>query len=67
MQENRMPSTLKDMIDPEHLLRAIENSVANSSGTTHGVTGLRFENYTIIVRRKKGFSWLVECKFNAGG
>jgi hypothetical protein len=60
-------STLNHLVKPEHLLQAIENALAHSGETTHGVTGLRFKKYTILVRQKKGYSWLVECKFKAGG
>ncbi len=57
------PSASKQIIDPQHLLRAIENSMNHSDETTHGVTGITFENYTITVRKRKEFSWSIECKF----
>lgn len=57
------PSTPKQIIDPEHLLRAIENSMKRSDETSHGVTGISFKNYTITVRRRKALSWYIECKF----
>lgn len=62
MKADMTPPALKAMIDPEHLLKAIENSVSHSSDTSHGTTGLHFERYSIIVRRKKGLCWLIECK-----
>jgi len=56
-------STLKGIIDPEHLLQAIENSLEHSGETSHGVTGAVFKRYKIIVRKKSSFSWSVECRF----
>ncbi len=56
-------ATLKDLIDPEHLLQAIDNSLLHSDETAHGVTGLTFRKYTITVRKRKDFSWYIECKF----
>ena len=66
MSEDKRPLILKSMIDPKHLLQAIENSVSHSDETTHGVTGLTFRNYTITVRKRKGLSWYIECKFKRG-
>lgn len=60
--DNR-PPTLKGVINPEHLLQAIENSLEHSNETTHGTTGLTFKGYTITVHKRKGFSWYIECKF----
>jgi hypothetical protein len=57
------PSTPKQIIDPEHLLRAIKNSMNHSHETGHGVTGLSFKNYTITIRKRKDFCWYIECKF----
>lgn len=56
-------SALSRIIDPAHLLQAIENSLQHSGETEHGVTGLTFKNYTITVRRKKNLCWSIECKF----
>ena len=56
-------SKLKGIIDPEHLLQAIENSLEHCDETPHGVTGLTFKRYTITVRRRAGLSWSVECRF----
>jgi hypothetical protein len=66
MNDDKGPSTLKDLIDPEHLLQAIQNSVEHGDETAHGITGLHFKNYTIIVRKRKGFSWYIELKFKRG-
>lgn len=60
------PSTPKQIIDPRHLLSAIENSIKHSDETTHGVTGLSFKDYRITVRKRKEFSWSIECKFKRG-
>ena len=56
---------LVSLVDPLHLLQAIKNSFDHSGETEHGVTGLHFENYTIIVRKKTGFIWSIECKFRS--
>jgi hypothetical protein len=61
MRGDEQTATLKSMIDPEHLLQAIENSLEHSDETAHGVTGLTFERYTITVRKKAGLRWSVEC------
>jgi len=63
MIRDKKPVTLKDLIDPEHLLQAIKNSLNHSGETAHGVTGLVFKRYTITVRKKAGLSWSVECRF----
>jgi hypothetical protein len=63
MREEEQVATLKRMIDPEHLLLAIENSLDHSDETAHGVTGLAFKLYTITVRKKAGLTWSVECRF----
>ena len=63
MDENNKSSALKGIIDPEHLLQAIDNSLQHSDETAHGVTGLSFKRYTITVRKKAGLSWSVECRF----
>jgi hypothetical protein len=63
MKSDNDPSTLKQIIDPHDLLRAIENSVKYSDDTCHGVTGLTFKNYTITVHKRKTFCWHIECKF----
>jgi len=63
--DNR-PLTLKGVINPEHLLQAIENSLEHGDETAHGITGLHFKDYTITVHKRKGFSWLIECKFKRG-
>jgi nucleoid DNA-binding protein len=61
------PISLKGTIQPEHLLKAIENSVAHSDESAHGVTGLHFKNYSIIVHKRKGLCWYIECRLKAGG
>ena len=58
--------TLNGVIDPEHLLQAINNSLEHSDETAHGITGLHFKNYSIIVHKRKGFCWYIECKFKCG-
>lgn len=59
--------TMRGIIDPEHLLRAIQNSLEHGDETAHGTTGLHFKHYTIIVHKRKGlFSWNIECKFKRG-
>ena len=63
---NSRPLTLKGVINPEHLLQAIENSLAHGDETAHGITGLHFKDYTITVHKRKGLSWLIECKFKHG-
>jgi len=59
------PSTLKGIIDPEHLLQAISNSLEHCDETAHGVTGLHFGRYTLTVRKLKGLSWQIQCKFKS--
>jgi hypothetical protein len=66
MNRSQSPLTLKAMIDPEHLLLAIDNPLQHSDETTHGVTGICFENYTLTVRKLKGLCWYIECKFKSG-
>jgi hypothetical protein len=56
-------SKLKGIIEPEHLLHAIEKSLEHSDETVHSVTGLTFKRYTITVRKRAGLSWSVECRF----
>jgi hypothetical protein len=63
MDGDTRSSKLKGIIDPEHLLQAIKNSIEHSEETAHGVTGLVFELYTITVRKKPGLNWSVECQF----
>lgn len=64
MTGDSRPSTLKEVIDPEHLVQAIGNSLEHGDETAHGTTGLHFKRYTIIVHKRKGlFSWNIECKF----
>jgi hypothetical protein len=66
MSGDKGPSTLKNLIDPEHLLQAIANSLDHTDETAHGITGLHFKNYMIIVHKRKGLSWYIECKFKRG-
>jgi|HubBroStandDraft_2_1064218.scaffolds.fasta_scaffold246450_3 hypothetical protein len=66
MDRGTRSSKLKGIIDPEHLLQAIKNSVEHSEETAHGVTGLVFKHYTINVRKKPGLNWSVECRFRKG-
>ncbi len=66
MHGDKGPVTLKGTIEPEHLLQAIENSLAHGHETAHGVTGLHFKDYTIIVHKRKGLAWYIECKFKRG-
>ena len=66
MDGDNMSPTLKDVIEPEHLLQAIQNAVEHGDETAHGVTGLTFKRYTITVRKKAGLSWYVECRFKKG-
>jgi hypothetical protein len=56
-------SKLKGIIEPEHLLQAIQNALEHSDETAHGVPGLTFKRYIITVRKKTGLSWSVECRF----
>jgi hypothetical protein len=63
MTGDEQAATLKGMVDPEHLLQAIENSLEHSDETAHGVTGLAFKRYRITVRKKAGLCWSVECRF----
>jgi hypothetical protein len=53
------------MIDAEHLLQAIQNSIEHSHQTAHRVTGLYFKYYEIIVHKRKGMGWYVECRLKA--
>jgi hypothetical protein len=66
MDGDNSPLTLSKIIDPEHLLQAIQNSLEHCDETAHGITGLHFKNYTIIVHKRKGLSWLIELKFKRG-
>lgn len=66
MSQHNRPSVLNDVIDPEHLLQAIRNSLEHSGETAHGTTGLHFPGYTIVVHRKKGYCWQIELKFKRG-
>ena len=66
VEETDKPVSLKDRIDPAHMLQAIENSFEHHHETAHGMTGITFEHYTIIVRKKPGFRWSVECRFKRG-
>ena len=63
---DKKPAILKDLIAPEHLLQAIDNSLMHCDETAHRVTGVHFEKYTITVHRRKGLSWYIECKFKPG-
>ena len=63
MTTDKKPVVLKDLIAPEHLLQAIDNSLMHCAETAHGVTGLHFEKYAITVHKRKGLSWIVELKF----
>lgn len=63
MRGDEQTATLKRLINPEHLLQAIENSLEHTDETAHGVTGLMFKRYSITVRKKPGLSWSVECRF----
>jgi hypothetical protein len=63
MSADKGPITLKGVIEPEHLLQAIENSLEHSDETAHGITGLHFKNYTITVHKRKSLAWYVELKF----
>lgn len=58
--------TLKDIVDPGHLVQAVENSFQHSDETAHGVTGLGFKDYLILVRKRKDFGWYIECNFKRG-
>jgi hypothetical protein len=61
--ENEPSLRLEDLIDPAHLLKAIENALRYSVDAPCGVTGLSFERYRIIVRQGKDFTWHVQCRF----
>lgn len=63
MTNDKKPVVLKDLIAPEHLLQAIDNSLMHSGETAHGVTGVHFAKYAIVVQKRKGLSWIVELKF----
>jgi len=60
---NKKSATPKNPINPKHLMKAILNSLEHCDETAHAVTGLHFPHYTIIVRKRKEFSWYIECKF----
>jgi hypothetical protein len=64
MDRDNKSSKLRGIIDPEHLLQAIRNSLEHSDETAHGVTGLVFKRYTIIVRKRPRLCWSVECRFS---
>jgi hypothetical protein len=49
-------------VDPEHVARAVANSLAHASETAHQITGLHFEKYTILVHPRANRSWLIEVK-----
>jgi hypothetical protein len=49
-------------VDPEHVARAIANSLAHASETAHQITGLHFDKYTILVHPRVNRSWLIEVK-----
>jgi hypothetical protein len=66
MDGDKGPLPLKDLIDPEHLFQAIDNSMEHSHETAHGITGLHFKNYTIAVHKRKGLCWYIELKFKRG-
>ena len=61
MNGDRRPVTLNGVIDPEHLLQAICNSLEHSDETTHGVTGICFRELTergfTRVRHGAGIMW----------
>ncbi len=63
MDKDTVSSKLNGIIAPEHLLQAIQNALEHSGETAHGMTGLAFKHYTIIVRKKAGLNWAVECRF----
>jgi hypothetical protein len=63
MNADKSPLTLNGVIEPEHLLQAIQNSLEHSDETAHGVTGICFEKYTLTVRKLKGLNWHIQCKF----
>jgi hypothetical protein len=63
MIRDEKPATLKDLIAPEDFVQAIDNSLRHCGETAHGITGLQFRKYTIIVHKRKGLAWLVELKF----
>jgi hypothetical protein len=67
MYMDKSPLIMKELVEPEHLLRAIQNSFEHSDENAHGVTGLTFKQYTIIVRMKKWLCWQIECRLKAGG
>jgi len=50
------------MVDPEHVVQAMANSLAHASETAHQITGLHFEQYTILVNPRANRSWLIEVK-----
>jgi hypothetical protein len=64
--EATSPLPLDALIQANDLVRAIQNSFEHADETEHAVTGLHFKNYTIIVRKRVGFTWIVECKFRPG-
>jgi hypothetical protein len=64
MDGDKKSSKLKGIIDPKHLLQAIRNSLEHSEETAHGVTGLVFKRYAIIVRKRPRLCWTVECRFS---
>jgi hypothetical protein len=63
MDVDKGPLTLKGVIEPEHMCRAIQNALEHSDETAHSVTGLTFKRYTITVRKRAALSWSVECRF----
>jgi hypothetical protein len=49
-------------INPEHIARAMANSLAYAGETAHQITGVRFPAYTILVNPRTSRSWLIEVK-----
>jgi hypothetical protein len=49
-------------VDPEHIARAMANSLAHARETAHQITGVRFPGYTILVNPRTSRSWLIEIK-----
>jgi hypothetical protein len=52
-----------NVIDPLHILKAIENSLAYADDAPAGVTGISFERYRILVKKVKDFNWRIQCRF----
>lgn len=64
-EDGARPLCAEHRIDPAHVAQALHNSLLHSNESAHGVTGLTFKHYTIVVRKKPGLCWVVECKFKA--